>query len=108
MSKVNVRVVGRNPFRGRAVGEVFAVSAREAKVLVAARRAVICDDEPAEPVKAPEPVVVEAEAVAEVEAVEAEEEAAEEPEEESEGVEISERTGLPKRQYRRRDLTASE
>ena len=86
--------------RKHEIGEVLDLPRRHAKLLVAIKRATVHEDQPEAMSAPPEPVV--AEPVAQ-EPVNEETEATESAEDEPE---ISPRTGLPKRQYRRRDMTA--
>lgn len=86
--------------RKHCVGEVIDLPRKQAKLLVAIKRATLHDDQPEAVAAPPEPVV--SDPVAQEPAhdePESTESADDEPE-------ISPRTGLPKRQYRRRDMTA--
>jgi len=99
MSRVSIKIT--RAFRGNAVGSEMRVSAHEARFLVLSNHA-----EYITTALTPEKVAVTA-ALVELTTDSTEPSADDEASgEESDGVEISPRTGLPKRQYRRRDLTA--
>jgi len=100
MSRVPIKIT--RAFRGNAVGSEMRVSAHEARFLVLSNHAQYITTA-LTPEKPPVAVAV-VDTVAE--SAEVAEETNAGSEEESDGVEISPRTGLPKRQYRRRDLTA--
>lgn len=93
--KVRVKVL--RAFRRWKPGDEFEVPTHEARFLVATKRA----EYALLPVPVAEPVSVAADPVEEVAADEVAVKEEAEPE-----VEISERTGRPKRVYRRRDMTA--
>lgn len=97
MSRVPIKVT--RAFRGNAVGSEMRVSAHEARFLVLSNHAeyitvALTSEKPPIVVAVVDSVVDSAE-VSDADSTD-----------ESEGIEISSRTGLPKRQYRRRDLTA--